>query len=134
MDLSIVKQVTELLIKNLRSFPFEPKLLHGDLGIYNILVNDYYKLVGIIDPYPIIGDPLYDLLFFVVSSESLIHSFHLETLEAIGKAPRKKIVLLLLPILLNRIARQLKNKKDASKFLDLFYELLHCYTTTFFLP
>ena len=134
MDLSIIKQIAELLIKDLPSFPFEPKLLHGDLGIYNILVNNSHKLVGIIDPNPIIGDSFYDLLFFVASSENLIASFHLEALESIGKAPRKKIVLLLLPILLNRISRQLKNKKDATNFLDLFYRLLHYYTTTFFLP
>ena len=91
MDLSIIKQIAELLIKDLPSFPFEPKLLHGDLGIYNILVNNSHKLVGIIDPYPIIGDSLYDLLFFVASSENLIASFHLEALESIGKAPRKKL-------------------------------------------
>ena len=134
MDLSIVNQITELLTKDLTSFHFEPRLLHGDLGIYNILVNNSNKLVGIIDPYPIVGDSLYDLLFFVVSSENLISSFRLDVLETITKAPRKKIILLLLPILLNRIARQLKNKKDATNFLDLFYHLLHYYTITFFLP
>jgi aminoglycoside phosphotransferase (APT) family kinase protein len=42
-------------------------LLHGDCGIHNFLIQDG-ELTGIIDPTPVIGPPLYDLLYAFCSS------------------------------------------------------------------
>ncbi|MFD4708037.1 aminoglycoside phosphotransferase family protein [Gottfriedia sp. NPDC058432] len=45
----------------------EPFLLHGDCGIHNFIFNKG-KLSGIIDPTPVFGDPLYDLIYAFCSS------------------------------------------------------------------
>jgi hypothetical protein len=45
----------------------EPFLLHGDCGVHNFIFNDG-QLRGVIDPTPVIGDPLYDLIYAFCSS------------------------------------------------------------------
>ncbi|WP_419881736.1 aminoglycoside phosphotransferase family protein [Peribacillus sp. B-H-3] len=45
----------------------EPFLLHGDCGVHNFIYNDG-RLIGVIDPTPVIGDPLYDLIYAFCSS------------------------------------------------------------------
>ncbi|RLQ93294.1 phosphotransferase family protein [Falsibacillus albus] len=44
-----------------------PFLIHGDCGVHNFLFNDG-DLSGVIDPTPIYGDPLYDLIYAFCSS------------------------------------------------------------------
>ncbi|WP_216700991.1 aminoglycoside phosphotransferase family protein [Priestia filamentosa] len=45
----------------------ESFLLHGDCGIHNFIFDDG-KLKGVIDPTPVIGNPLYDLIYAFCSS------------------------------------------------------------------
>lgn len=45
----------------------KPFLLHGDCGVHNFIFSDE-QLIGVIDPTPIIGDPLYDLVYAFCSS------------------------------------------------------------------
>lgn len=45
----------------------EPFLLHGDCGVHNFIFNNG-QLSGVIDPTPVIGDPLYDLIYAFCSS------------------------------------------------------------------
>jgi streptomycin 6-kinase len=46
-------------------------LLHGDCGMHNFLFSEGL-LVGVIDPTPVIGEPLYDLIYaFCSSSDNL---------------------------------------------------------------
>jgi thiamine kinase-like enzyme len=42
-------------------------LLHGDCGVHNFIFNDG-ELFGVIDPTPVIGDPIYDLIYAFCSS------------------------------------------------------------------
>lgn len=42
-------------------------LLHGDCGFHNFIFNDD-QLSGVIDPTPVIGDPVYDLVYAFCSS------------------------------------------------------------------
>ncbi|OME75826.1 hypothetical protein BK120_30580 [Paenibacillus sp. FSL A5-0031] len=42
-------------------------LLHGDCGVHNFIFS-HNELIGVIDPSPIIGPPLYDLLYAFCSS------------------------------------------------------------------
>jgi fructosamine-3-kinase len=45
----------------------ESFLLHGDCGVHNFIFNDG-QLKGVIDPTPVIGYPLYDLIYAYCSS------------------------------------------------------------------
>ncbi|PGM90812.1 phosphotransferase [Bacillus cereus] len=57
----------------------KPFLLHGDCGFHNFIFQEN-KLYGVIDPLPVLGDPLYDLIYaFCSTPEDL-------TKEVIGYA------------------------------------------------
>jgi fructosamine-3-kinase len=45
----------------------KPYLLHGDCGVHNFIFKDNH-LCGVIDPTPVIGDPIYDLIYAFCSS------------------------------------------------------------------
>ncbi|MGP4081093.1 phosphotransferase [Pseudalkalibacillus sp. R45] len=44
-----------------------PYLLHGDCGVHNFIYNEV-ELCGVIDPTPVFGEPLYDLIYAFCSS------------------------------------------------------------------
>lgn len=45
----------------------QPFLLHGDFGFHNFIFRQN-RLHGVIDPLPILGDPLYDLIYAFCST------------------------------------------------------------------
>ncbi|MBE7150758.1 phosphotransferase [Bacillus mycoides] len=45
----------------------QPFLLHGDCGFHNFIFQEN-KLYGVIDPLPVLGDPLYDLIYAFCST------------------------------------------------------------------
>ena len=45
----------------------KPYLLHGDCGVHNFIFKEHH-LCGVIDPTPVIGDPIYDLIYAFCSS------------------------------------------------------------------
>ena len=49
------------------SSAFKPFLLHGDCGVHNFIFKEE-QLYGVIDPTPIIGDPMFDLIYAFCSS------------------------------------------------------------------
>lgn len=55
----------------------EAFLLHGDCGVHNFIF-DGGRLKGVIDPTPVIGDPLYDVIYAFCSSpdELTIETFY----------------------------------------------------------
>ncbi|MDM5234911.1 aminoglycoside phosphotransferase family protein [Bacillus cereus] len=60
----------------------KPFLLHGDFGFHNFIFREN-KLCGVIDPLPVLGDPLYDLIYaFCSTPEDL-------TKEVIGFAMKQ---------------------------------------------
>jgi fructosamine-3-kinase len=52
---------------NRRSITSSPFLLHGDLGVHNFVWSEG-QLTGVIDPAPVFGEPLYDLIYAFCSS------------------------------------------------------------------
>ncbi|MGA4719771.1 phosphotransferase family protein [Fictibacillus nanhaiensis] len=66
------------LIKKQKESKTRPYLLHGDLGVHNFIFANG-QLTGIIDPCPVIGDPLYDLIYAFCSSPDDLTK---ETLDA----------------------------------------------------
>ena len=45
-----------------------PHLIHGDCGVHNFLFNEHQQICGVIDPTPLMGEPIYDLIYAFCSS------------------------------------------------------------------
>ncbi|EDL63803.1 phosphotransferase [Bacillus sp. SG-1] len=61
-------ELVDLLVKDsTMNWSKTAYLLHGDCGVHNFLI-EHGELSGIIDPTPVIGPPLYDLLYAFCSS------------------------------------------------------------------
>ena len=110
-------------IETLENYPFDKKLLHGDFGTHNF-IQENSKLVGVIDPMPVIGDSLYDLLFAVVSNVNILSSFSLEDLYNLVDEPQEKIKAMLTIVLYCRISRCLKyHPKDIDVYMEFWNKL-----------
>ncbi|WP_223830777.1 phosphotransferase [Paenibacillus polymyxa] len=60
-------------------------LLHGDCGVHNFVFAENGTLTGIIDPDPVVGEPLYDLIYaFCSSPDRLTVDTILPALEKLG--------------------------------------------------
>ena len=109
--------------EDLEKFKFTKKLLHGDFGTHNFIEVDG-NFVGVIDPMPVAGDSLYDLLFGICSNVKLLSSFSLEELLNITNDPKEKIKNLLIVVLYSRISRCLKyHPKDLNIYLNYINKL-----------
>lgn len=122
--------LVSMAVSNLKNYPFEKKLLHGDFGTHNFIKQNK-KLVGVIDPLPIIGDPLYDILFAVTSNAELLKQLPLSSLYEFISEPKEKIQHLLLIILYIRISRCLKyHPNDILFYLKYWNQLKQNYIET----
>lgn len=120
-DNSIAFKCTKILEK----YPFEKKLLHGDFGTHNFIEKDN-KFVGIIDPMPVIGDPLYDILFAISSNIDLLNSITLEELYLLLKEPTKKVNAMFVIVLYSRMSRCLKyHPQDFNIYFNLWNKLIN---------
>lgn len=61
------EMVNALINKDYKYQHIQPYLLHGDFGVHNFLFKNA-RLSGIIDPTPVIGPPVYDLIYAFCSS------------------------------------------------------------------
>lgn len=110
-------------IKELDKYPFEKKLIHGDFGTHNFIKRDE-KFVGAIDPIPIAGDSIYDLIYALVSNIDLLPYVSIDYLTSYTGEPKNKVVALLKIILYCRICKCAKyNKEWLDQYLDLWYTL-----------
>ncbi len=58
-----------IALNNLKKYKISKYLLHGDFGAHNFLIEN--NTLRVIDPYPLVFDPLYDFYFAVLSSSLL---------------------------------------------------------------
>ena len=118
------KKTVNKCIEVLENYPFDKKLLHGDLGTHNF-IQENGKLVGVIDPMPVIGDCLYDLLFAIVSNVGLLTNVSLDKLYNLIDEPKEKIDAMLTIVLYCRISRCLKyHPKDFDIYMDFWNNLI----------
>ncbi|MEI5906010.1 aminoglycoside phosphotransferase family protein [Bacillus spongiae] len=76
-DVLLVRHLVES--KSRTSVSNVPYLLHGDCGIHNFIFQDG-KFIGVIDPMPVLGPPLYDVIYaFCSTPDELTKSALLST-------------------------------------------------------
>ena len=118
------RKVVNKCINILENYPFDKKLLHGDFGTHNF-IQDNGKLVGVIDPMPVIGDYLYDLLFAIVSNVDILSSLSLDDIYCLVDEPTEKVKALLTIVLYCRISRCLKyHPEDVAKYMEVWNMLI----------
>lgn len=101
-------------INVINKYEFQKKLLHGDLGFYNIIFNKK-NIELLIDPFPIIGDPLYDIIFFLFSRIKFTKLVQFEELEKEMEEEKEKIRAMIYIQLYIRILIEKKNNRDTVK-------------------
>lgn len=116
-------KVSEFISK-LDKYEFEKKLLHGDLGDYNILYKEG-KIYKIIDPRVLIGDSIYDLVFFVYSNIELAENISVNEILQVTKQPYEKVITYIYIVLYIRISIEKKHQeqKRVRRFEKLWEEL-----------
>ena len=62
-------------LNNIKEYNYPKYLLHGDFGIHNFIVSN--NKIKVIDPMPLVFDPLYDFYFACLSSSFLIKNIDL---------------------------------------------------------
>jgi len=110
-------------IENLKKYTFTKCLIHGDFGTHNFIKNNGI-LVGVIDPMTVIGDPLYDLLFAIVSNVDILKTLTLEDIYKLSDESNDKIRNLLIVVLYARMIRCLKyHREDIDFYLDFYKQI-----------
>lgn len=117
--------VLQHALKVIKSHTFEKKLLHGDLRLNNLVFLNG-KLTGIIDPYPIMGDYIFDYLLYLFSSVQIMETVSLNNLHTQLNEPQDKIKALMLITLFVKIKRMVKysnQQTEVSAFMQLWHEI-----------
>ena len=121
------RKIVNKCINILENYPFDKKLLHGDFGTHNF-IQDNGKLVGVIDPMPVLGDYLYDLLFAIVSNVNLLSSLSLDEIYSLVDEPEEKVRAMLTVVLYCRISRCLKyHPKDVEVYMEVWKKLIEIF-------
>ena len=118
------KEKVDKCIKRIKKYNFKKKLIHGDLGDYNILY-EQGKIKKIIDPRVIIGDPIYDLIFYLYSNISLAENITINDIIKITKEKYEKVITYIYIILYIRISIEKRHGKKSriNKYETLWKKL-----------
>ncbi len=109
-------------IETLEQYEFEKVLLHGDLRLENFIFNEN-KLNGIIDPYPMSGDKLYDQIFFLFSTPKMAELLPLHKVHKKLKQPKEKVramMLIVLTVKLKRMEKYGYHQEQVAKWLSIW--------------
>ena len=111
----------EKAISVLNKYPVNKVILHGDLGIHNLLFKNN-DLVGVIDPQPIAGDCIYDYIFFIFSDLIFCKdTTMLKLYNDLQNEATEKIDALVILVLFDRIIRCVRHKSNnINEYLKLW--------------
>ncbi len=111
-------------LEELEKYPFEKKLIHGDFGTHNFIKQNG-KFVSAIDPLPIAGDALYDLIFALLSNIDILPHLSLEYISEISDEPLEKVRAMLTVVLFCRFSTCLAyHREDIDKYVDFWYKIV----------
>lgn len=108
-----MKEIALRKIEELGKSEIDKKLIHGDLGSFNIICKNQ-KIVGIIDPRTIVGDPLYDFIYFIFSNHNITNNINFkEVFEILHRYDINKIISYMYILLYNRISIEQRNNTNS---------------------
>jgi len=107
----------------LKEYKFTKKIIHGDFGTHNFIKRNG-KMIGVIDPDTVIGDPLYDTLFAIVCNVDILQTVTFDDICNLINEDRRKIFAMLVIVLYSRISRCLKfHKEDIDVYMNYWNHL-----------
>ena len=110
-------------VDKLKDFEFEKKLIHGDFGTHNFIKQNG-KFVGAIDPIPIAGDYLYDIIYALLSNVDCLPQATPENISNLTGEPLEKVKALLVSLLFCRLSTCLKHhKEDFETYIDFWTDV-----------
>ncbi len=107
----------------MKNYTFEKKLIHGDFGLHNTMVKDN-NFVAIIDPETLIGDPVYDFIFYCFSDATLFDVISLKEIISLCEVEEKYISSYIKIIFFIRMSRAYKYMlSDMQKYANKWDEI-----------
>lgn len=111
-------------IETLSNYPFDKKLIHGDFGTHNFIKKNG-KFVAAIDPIPLAGDTLYDMIYALLSNIDFLPHLSTDFISEISGEPKEKVKAMLTVVLFCRLDTCLKHhKEDIDDYLDFWYKIV----------
>ncbi len=110
-------------VETLKNYDIEKRLIHGDFGTHNF-IKENGKFVGAIDPIPIAGDYLYDIIYALLSNIDCLSHAMPENIARITGEPLEKVRALTIALLFCRLSICLKHhKEDFQTYIDFWYDI-----------
>lgn len=103
-DSDLPFDILDKSIKIISKYKIDKYLIHGDFGAHNFLINNSNKLM-VIDPMPVIGDPMYDFYFAVLSSPKIFKKIEDNELLKYFDKPYEYKISLYIIVLFIRLSR-----------------------------
>lgn len=111
-------------ISTLEHCDFQKKLIHGDFGTHNFIKKNG-DFVGVIDPIPTAGDPLYDFIYACLSNIDIVKHLSVEFLvEKTGESAEKVKAMLIISLFCRMSACLRHHKEDLDNYVDFWYQIM----------
>ena len=111
-------------LNNLNKYKVCKYLLHGDFGVHNFLIDK--NIIKVIDPYPLVFDPLYDFYFACLSSSLLFINFDY-LLKFYDRDINYKKNLLLIVFYIRMSRSYIYDKEHFNNYLDIYNNMENLY-------
>lgn len=103
----------------INEFNVDKYLIHGDFGVHNFLFNDNKFIV--IDPMGVVGDPLYDFYFAILSNYSLFNDIDFDyILQYFNKDLRYKKALFIIVYYIRMSRAYVYDKENYNNYYNMF--------------
>ena len=99
--------IVDKALKNIGKYKFKKRILHGDFGLHNTMIAEN-KDIYFIDPEPVLGDWMYDFIFFCFSDLSVLQMIDFEKISNLINEDKNKVKSMMIIVLFNRLRRILK--------------------------
>lgn len=119
--------IVDRALKTLSKYRIEKRILHGDFGLHNIMVEKSGRMI-VIDPEPVLGDWTYDFIFFCLSDKTTIKLISFKKIIERINEPEEKTKAMMIVVMFNRLRRILKYyPEDYNFYLKKWKELEEIY-------
>lgn len=120
LDLKL--DILDKALETIEKYDIEKYLIHGDFGAHNFII-DNGKLM-VIDPMPVVGDPLFDFYFAILSAPKLFKDIPTkEILGYFGGDYEYKLALYSIILFIRTTRAAVYDKQNLRTYIERFKEL-----------